>query len=336
MRVLAGPRSLLLCTSRSLSLETATTRIAVKKPFGLFSTVVCHGWYQTQPFRWDHPRRTLQRVETLRDGRIMLLVIREEASDRRAHRDVVVDVTGEGAADPGVAAEMARRTVGMLHLDEDLSGFYALCKERPELHAALCTGAGRLMRASSLWEDVVKTILGTNTLWKQAVAMINRLAELGEPCPAQPALRAWPTPGQITRAGERYLRERVRAGYRCEYILELARRQKTGDIDLDAVEAQARGMNADELFRTLTGIKGIGKSSAHYLMNLLGHYDHISVDSATYAYAKRELFRGRRPTEAQIRRRFAQFGRWQSLVYWFARWSPKAEWWEDASGRSTA
>ena len=262
--------------------------------------------------------------------------MREDRSRRSAYRDVIVSATGDGASDPGVASEMARRARVMLHLDDDLRGFYELCKTRPELSAARKAGAGRLMRAPSLWEDVVKTILGTNVVWKQAVVMINRLAELGDPCPAEPALRAWPTPGQISRAGERFLRDRVRAGYRSPYVLDLARRIKAGDLDLEAVEAQVPQMDTDELFRALTGIKGIGKSSAHYLMNLLGRYDHISIDSATYAYAKRELFRGRKPTEAQIRRKFAQFGKWQSLVYWFARWSPKPAWWEDSSGRSSA
>ena len=317
-------------------MNVAQARIAVKKPFGLFPTVICHGWYQTRPFRWDHERRVLQRAESLRDGRVFLVEMAEGASARRGHRDVVVTIQGEGATDPGVADEMARRARIMLHLDEDLRGFYALCKKRPELSAALRAGAGRLMRAPSLWEDVAKTILGTNVVWRQAVVMINRLAELGDPCPAAPDLRAWPTPGQITRAGDGYLRDTVRAGYRSPYVLELARRLKAGELDLEAIEAQVPGMDADALFRTLTSIKGIGKSSAHYLMNLLGRYDHISVDSATYAYAKRELFRGRRPTEKQIRRKFAEFGRWQSLVYWFARWTPKPAWWEDSHGRSSA
>src|SRR5207302_821922 len=224
------------------------------KPFGLFSTVICHGWYQTRPFHWDQEQRILQRVESLRDGRVFLLELREDRSAQRAHRDVVLTVAGEGATDPGVADEMARRSRVMLHLDEDLRGFYALCKQRPELRAALASGAGRLMRAPTLWEDVVKTILGTNVVWKQAVVMINRLGELGDSSPAQPELRAWPTPGQIARAGERFLRDRVRAGYRSPYILELARRMKSGDIDLDAVEAQVPGMDLDELFRTLMGI----------------------------------------------------------------------------------
>ena len=317
-------------------MESATVRVAVKKPFGLFPTVICHGWYQTRPFRWIHDRRTLQRVERLDDGRILLVEMTEEASTRKNHRDVIVTTVGESACDSGVADEMARRATSMLHLDERLDGFYALARELPELKDARRAGAGRLMRASSLWEDVVKTILGTNVVWKQAVVMINRLAELGDPCPAEPTLRSWPTPDQIARKGERFLRDTVRAGYRSPYIVELAKRMKTGDIDLDQLEAQASGMELDELFKALTGIKGIGKSSAHYLMNLLGRYDHISVDSATTAYAKREWFRGKRPTEKQIRRRFAQFGKWQSLVYWFSRWDERPEWWEDTSGRSSA
>jgi len=317
-------------------LESATVRVSVKKPFGLFPTVICHGWYQTRPFRWIHDRRTLQRVETLRDGRIFLVEMVEDASVRKTHRDVIVTTTGDGARGPGVADEMARRARSMLQLDERLDGFYALARELPELKDARRAGAGRLMRASSLWEDVVKTILGTNVVWKQAVVMINRLAELGDLCPAEPSLRSWPSPGQVARAGERFLRDTVHAGYRSPYIVELAKRIKTGDIDLDRLDADANGMELDDLFKALTGIKGIGKSSAHYLMNLLGRYDHISVDSATIAYAKRELFRGRRPTEKQIRRRFAQFGKWQSLVYWFSRWDERPEWWEDTSGRSSA
>lgn len=331
------PTEELAAGRRSLpSLDRATARIAVRKPFRLFPTVICHGWYQTLPFRWDERRRVLQRAESLRDGRVLLVEAAEEPSSKPMHRDVVLTVIGEGAGDPGVADEMARRARVMLHLDEDLGGFYKLCATRPELKAAKRSGAGRLMRAPSLWEDVLKTILGTNVLWKQAVVMINRLAELGDPCPADPTLRAWPTPGQVARAGEKFLRDSVRAGYRSPYILEIAHRQKSGDIDLETVEARALRMSADDLYRALLGLKGIGKSSAHYLMSLLGHYDHISIDSATYAFAKRELFNGKRPTEKQIRRKFAQFGRWQSLVYWFGRFTPEPAWWEDESGRSSA
>ncbi len=312
-----------------------TVRVPVRKPFSVFATAISHGWYQTMPFRWDGKRGVLQRAEQLMDGSVVLLEMTDEPSSKPGYRDAVIHVTGERAADPGVAEEMARRAAIMLHLDEDLRGFYKLARERPELAHVVKWGAGRVMRAPYLWEDVIKTILGTNVLWKQAVVMINRVADLGEPFPGDPTMRAWPSPGRVTRAGEKHFRDVVRAGYRAPYILELAHAQKSGALDFDALDAQSASDDSLVLFKKLTALKGVGKSSAHFLMNLLGHYDHISVDSATYAYAKRALFRGKRPTEKQIRKRFAEFGRWQSLVYWFGRWSPKREWWEDASGRAS-
>ena len=268
-------------------------------------------------------------------GNVLLLEMWDEPSRKRGYRDAVVKVSGERANDAGVADEMARRATVMLHLDEDLRGFYALARRRRDLANVVKHGGGRVMRAPTLWEDVIKTVLGTNVLWSQAVLMINRVAELGDPYPGDPTLKAWPSPGRVVRAGEQHFRDVVRAGYRAPYIMELAQAQKSGAIDFDAIDAQARHDDAATLFKKLVALKGVGKSSAHFLMNLLGHYDHISVDSATFAYAKRALFRGKRPTEKQIRRRFAQFGRWQSLVYWFGRWSPKPRWWEDASGRAS-
>ncbi len=309
-------------------MQTADARLSVKKPFSLFSTVVSHGWYQTLPFRWVEGDAALLRAEALRDGRVMLLRVGEAKSAKRNHVDLAITVTGEGARDPGVAAEMARRVNVMLHADEDLSGFYALCTTVPDLVAARKLGAGRCMRAPTLWEDVIKTILGTNVTWRQAVTMINRLAQLGDPCPADQSLRAWPTPGQVVRAKEKFLRDIVRAGYRAPYIMELAAAQKSGALDLDTIDGAAKKMTENELFDALVALKGVGKSSAHFLMNLLGHYDHLPVDSATYAYAKRELFNGKRPTEKQIRRRFARYGKWQSLAYWYGRWEPRLEWWE--------
>ena len=310
-------------------------RIPVPKPFSVVATAISHGWYQTMPFRLDPKRGVLQRVEQLMDGSVVLLEIWDEPSSRRGYRDAIVKVIGERAGDPGVAEEMARRATVMLHLDEDLRGFYKLARERDDLAHVIKHGAGRIMRASTLWEDVVKTVLGTNVLWSQAVAMINRVAELGDPYPGDPSMKAWPSPGRVARAGERYFRDVVRAGYRAPYIIELAQAQKSGALDFDAIEAQSKTDQSDVLYKKLLALKGVGKSSAHFLMNLLGHYDHIAVDSATYAYAKRALFWGKRPTEKQIRKRFAQFGRWQSLVYWFGRWAMKPEWWEDASGRAS-
>jgi 3-methyladenine DNA glycosylase/8-oxoguanine DNA glycosylase len=307
--------------------ETVTSRLLVRRPFGLFATAVSHGWYQTEPFRWLPRENALVRAERLHDGRVMLVRLQEEKPSR-SHAVLAVDVTGEGAGDPGVAAEMVRRMAVIVRADQDLRDFFALCRQEPSLRAVPRFGAGRCMRAPSLWEDVIKTVLSTNVNWRQAVVMSNRLSQIGDAAPGEHGLRAWPTPGQVVRAGETFLRDTVRAGYRAPYIMELARAQKSGALDLDSLDAASTSMSEKELYAALVGLRGIGKSSAHFLMNLLGHYDHVPVDSATYAYAKRVFFGGKRPTEKQIRRRFAKFGKWQSLVYWFGRWEPRLEWWE--------
>ena len=48
------------------------------------------------------------------------------------------------------------------NLDEDLSGFYALAAEDPDL-AWVTAGAGRMLRPATVYETVVKTICTTNT-----------------------------------------------------------------------------------------------------------------------------------------------------------------------------
>ena len=44
----------------------------------------------------------------------------------------------------------------MFRLDEDLSGFYEVARADPELEWA-ARGAGRMLRAPTVFEDVVKT-----------------------------------------------------------------------------------------------------------------------------------------------------------------------------------
>jgi 3-methyladenine DNA glycosylase/8-oxoguanine DNA glycosylase len=60
--------------------------------------------------------------------------------------------TVAGSLDPQLAVRVAH----MFRLDEDLSGFYELVREDELAWYAL--GAGRMLRAPTVFEDVVKTI----------------------------------------------------------------------------------------------------------------------------------------------------------------------------------
>jgi 3-methyladenine DNA glycosylase/8-oxoguanine DNA glycosylase len=58
----------------------------------------------------------------------------------------------KGSADPNLKQSVAH----MFRLDEDLSGFYELVREDELAWCAL--GAGRMLRAPTVFEDVIKTI----------------------------------------------------------------------------------------------------------------------------------------------------------------------------------
>ena len=76
---------------------------------------------------------------------------------------------------------------------------------------------------------------------------------------------------------EATLRGDAGLGYRAPYVLELARAQVSGRIDMESFKDS--DVPTDELYRRLLDIKGVGQYSAAHLLVLLGRYDHVPVDS---------------------------------------------------------
>ena len=152
--------------------------------FRLAAVAVSDGWFQTAPFTWD-PEHRHARPHGAPGGRP------GRPADVRGRRRRAVHATRDLAAPERDAA--GRRVRRVLQLDADLAGFDAAARAvDPALADDLAGyGGGRLLAGASLFEDVVKGICGTNTTWRQAVASINRLAELGSarvlPRPRRPA-----------------------------------------------------------------------------------------------------------------------------------------------------
>jgi N-glycosylase/DNA lyase len=144
----------------------------------------------------------------------------------------------------------------MFRLDEDLSGFYTLVGNDGEL-AWCALGAGRMLRAPTVFEDVVKTICTTNTAWSGTPRMTGALVEhLG--VEASGVARTFPTPEAMAEADETFYREVVRAGYRGPYLKKLAGDVADGTIDLEELndpalpdeEAAARWLALPGVVRT--------------------------------------------------------------------------------------
>lgn len=207
----------------------------------------------------------------------------------------------------------------VLRLDEDLSPFYALAAEDPEL-AWVARGAGRMIRGATVFEDVVKTLCTTNCSWSATARMIGTLVEhLGEKAHGAPDTgplgRAFPTPEAMAGAGEDFYKEVVRAGYRGRYLLALSRSVAEGTLDLEALDAPAEELPDAEVELRLLALPGVGPYAAAHIMTMLGRYSRLILDSWTRpTYARLSGRDG--ASDGEIVERFSPYARYAGLAFW--------------------
>ena len=306
-------------TLERLNLPQRTITINAAVPFSLKATVLSHGWHECSPLSWSEGGDCFQMIERHRGQALRLSIKETRRTSAKVALRLVVDGENIEAKVVGWAAQRVRRT---LALDLDLSEFYALCKKHPTLCIIPRIGAGRLIRSPSMAENIIKTICATNVNWTQSVKMINRLGQLGPPVRHFVHLNSWPTPREILKAGERYLKEVCRLGYRSALILKFCQSVCDRETDPEALFALgcSADVSSDDLLEHLRPIPGIGPSSAHFLLSTLGRFDRMSIDSATIAFVGRTHFNGRKPTPKQVERLYARFGKWKNLVWWLESW----------------
>jgi 3-methyladenine DNA glycosylase/8-oxoguanine DNA glycosylase len=216
-----------------------------------------------------------------------------------------------------VLSAVEREVRHVLRLDEDLSGFYERAARDRRL-AWVATGAGRMLRSQTVFEEVVKTVCTTNCTWSATERMVGALVEhLGEAAPTAPPTspfgHAFPSPAVMAEAGEDFYRGVAKAGYRGAYLISLARSVASGELDLEALGRPGE-LPDDEVRARLLALPGVGPYAAAHVMMMLGRYRSLILDSWTRpTYAK---LAGRSMTDAEIERRFRRFGPWAGLAFW--------------------
>jgi 3-methyladenine DNA glycosylase/8-oxoguanine DNA glycosylase len=227
--------------------------------------------------------------------------------------------------------ELLARIRHMLRLDEDLSAFYAVAAADPALSWAV-VGAGRMLRAPTVFEDVVKTICTTNCAWSATVRMVRALvgglgipthpavkedpARRSFPTPAakeDPARRSFPTPAAMAQADEAFYRDVARAGYRGPYLRSLASDVAEGRLDLEALNDPA--LPDAEVAERLLAIAGVGPYAMAHMMMLLGRYRRLILDSWTRPTYRR-LSGRHRITDKGIERAFRRYREFAGLAFW--------------------
>jgi 3-methyladenine DNA glycosylase/8-oxoguanine DNA glycosylase len=216
--------------------------------------------------------------------------------------------------------EVADKVKWMFDLDSDFSHFYAVCLEEPKLARVEARALGRVLRFPTVFEDVVKTILTTNTLWGATKNMTRKLVnEFGTLLKGQVEKRAFPTSTSIAAGSPEILKEKVRTGYRSSAIHQLAVRVASGELDLESLKTSA--LPTLELRKELLKINGVGPYAAANLLMILGRHDFIPIDSYALKMVSHEWYKDTPITAKEVEKRFEKWGEFKGLAYWFWDWT---------------
>ncbi len=288
-------------------MTTSTLTIPTPPDFSFWRTVYSHGWCALPPFEIDKENKSLNRTFSLSSGTNMVSTISQTDSK------LVVRLESRRLLTPQERSEIRSQVRQCLRLDEDYSDFFAEARKHPHYRWIPRLRAGRLLRAPTVFEDVVKMICTTNCTWALTELMVGNLTkELGTSLGN--GRYGFPTPAALAGKSEAFLRKRVKSGYRSPYLLELAEAVESGALDLESWRA-SRLPTAD-LYEQVLTVKGIGAYAAGNILKLLGRYDYLGIDSWVRKKFSEIHKNGRKVSDSTIEKHYRPYGKWQGLFFW--------------------
>lgn len=285
-----------------------TLTIQTPPRFNLWWTIFSHGWCTLPPFSVGEEQPAwLRRTELLGSGTIVSVKVTGKPGGVLA-----LKVENDVKLTRDEKCELKLKMRSMFRLDEDYEIFYREVRRYPEFLWALKHGAGRLLRAPSVFEDVVKMICTTNCTWGLTQLMVRNMTEkLGRKAPDGSS--TFPEPRDMANQTEAFFRREIKSGYRSPYLIELAQRVVAGNLDIESWRTSE--LPAEELFKEIRSVKGVGPYAAGNLLKLLGRYEYLALDSwcrSTFC-----MLHGRKKvSDAVIEKYYAKYGRWKGLFLW--------------------
>lgn len=279
-----------------------TLRLGTENDFSFQHTIAGHGWYDLPPFVRDAEAASLRFVFRDKGRAVSAKICGEDGA-------VNIELDSDSVRTERVFAVVRH----VLRLDDDMSEFYATTATDPQLCWIKASGAGRLLRSSTVFEDLAKTLCTTNCSWSLTRKMVENLVEtLGEPTPG--GAKAFPTAEAMASVSAEFYRNVIRAGYRSPYFVEMAKRVAAAEIDPESwLNSQ---LPTAELKREIKRIKGFGDYAAEHLLKLLGRYDNLALDSWLRKQFYNKRNRGNACPDAAIEKFYERFGKWRGLAFW--------------------
>ncbi len=282
--------------SQTLFLETPSN-------FDFKRTVLSHGWCELRPFEFDQENWILSAV--LKTNKPVSAQISEAENQLKIE---VFDKTDEQSE-----AKIKRDVAHIFRFDDDLQDFYKIIKSEKNLAWVAKQNAGRMLRSTTVFEDLVKTICTTNCSWALTKIMVTNLVEkLGEV--ATDGKKLFPTAEAMAKMPIEFYREEIRSGYRAPYFKELAEKIAEGKLEVE--NWLHTDLSTKDLKKEMKQVKGVGDYAAENLLKLLGRYDGLALDSWLRGQFYKKHNGGNVCDDTQIQLYYERFGKWRGLVMW--------------------
>ncbi len=342
--------------------------IPVPADFDLSRDVCSYGYFLLAPNHWDPADRAMTRILDLDSGHASLRIAQSKGPGSPLKITSSRPLT---AAESAVAKHQISR---MLRLDEDESHAKRFHSLDPRFAK---TGRFRLFRSPTFFEDVIKTVTSCNVTWTSTILMNRKLCEhfgRGGAFPTAARLARTPPAMLRGRCSVGYRDQRI-IDLAKLFAKGSTQSRGTGILPASTPSPRSHSSSTTSVFDppTITGkggsrsllaldprwfedpatpddaihdalllLPGIGPYAAANIMQLLGRYSRLPLDTESVRHGKTVL--GFRGSSAQIMKRvhkhFAPMKDQAFRSYWFEIWEfyerkhgPAWTWQRDSTGK---
>jgi len=281
--------------------------IPVPRDFSFWRTVYSHGWCSLPPFSIDKEHEVLVRPFSLCGG------VQVRCAISCANSSLKIQAISRRPLSAEQRSQLRLQIRDCLRIGEDFSEFYAEARKHRRYRWIPKMRVGRLLRAPTVFEDVVKMMSTTNCSWSLTETIVRNLTtKLGVAVDA--SIFTFPSPGTLAGVTESFLRKEIRSGYRSPYLIELAENVAAGKLDLESWRTST--LPTEELYKTVLSVKGIGAYAAGNILKLLGRYDYLGLDSWVRKQFATLFRNGRKTRDTIIEKHYRPYGKWKGLLFW--------------------